>query len=263
MLAHCILSVDYSADWNKTLDHLPAIKPLLGLERLTLVYVVETHKRPHIEGSGASAESRLKALSAQLNKDLGIGVDYEVRRGFAASEVLEAARKLKANGIITLNKSHSSGREFFLGNIAMNLARMTRLPLLMLSSDGAVVEPDAPILFATDGSTANRNAQNCFEAFMKQGGHGLAVWVDSDEHDDAEAAQHVLNDLTGRYPHVAARRLKGTASREIADLSQDERAALVIIGKRGSTPIAELMLGSTAENIARACRQPVLLVPSV
>jgi nucleotide-binding universal stress UspA family protein len=263
MFKHCVLAVDYSPEWDRALDYLPAIKPLIGLERLTLVYVIEPHRRRRIEDSEGTADSRLKDLAERMHSELGVAVDTQVKRGFAASEVLDVAKRQTAHAVITLNKSHSAGHELFLGNISMNLARMSQLPLLILSSDGNIVPPDAPIVFATDGSQGGNAARRCFEELVKQGRHGLAVWVDADAHDDEDAAHHILGDLAARYPNVAARRLRGSAANEIDSTAVEEKAALVIIGKRGTTPISELMLGSTAESIARQCRQPVLLVPSV
>ncbi|WP_304641030.1 universal stress protein [Pseudomonas sp.] len=262
MFKHCVLAVDYSSEWDKALDYLPAIKPLLGFEQLTLVYVVETYRRRRIEDSEASAQGHLKELASRIRDELGVTVDFQVRSGFAASEVLDVAKRQHADAVITLNRSHSAGRELFLGNISMNLARMSRLPLVILSSDGNIVAPDAPVVFATDGSPSGNAARRCFEELVKQGRHGLAVWVDADSHDDEDAAHRILTDLSARHPNVAARRLRGSAADQINQTAVDEKAALVIVGKRGSTPISELMLGSTAESIARECRQPVLLVPS-
>src|SRR5690606_8179349 len=113
---------------------------LAGVQKLTLVHVVDTTRRMNVEDSAAAAASHLKELSASLGAELGIAVDYEVRQGFAATELHEAARRHKADGLIVLNQSHSAGRALFYGNITLNLARLTRLPLLILPGGGPVVE---------------------------------------------------------------------------------------------------------------------------
>ena len=43
--------------------------------------------------------------------------------------------------------------------------------------------------------------------------------------------------------------------------AKNENADLIVIGKRGRNPIQELLLGSTAESIARGALCPVLVVP--
>jgi nucleotide-binding universal stress UspA family protein len=261
MLKHCILSVDYSADWDRTLDYLPAIIPLMGVQQLTLVHVIETFRRQHIHDNQAVVEGKLKALASKLSADLGLQVEVAVRRGFAASELLETARQHSADAVITLNCSHSSSREILRGNIALNLARMTRIPLLILPLDGKVPEPDGLIMLATDGSASAHAAEARFHDFMHKGHHGLVIWVDDDEVEDDEEAKRCLTAISGQHANATVQRLKGSPAKEIAKAAEQENAALLIIGKRGTTPIKELLLGSTAEAIARQARRPVLLVP--
>lgn len=257
MLKHCVLSVDYSEGWEKTLDHLPATAKLLGLTRLTLVHVIETHKRQHIEDSSGAVESRLKKLADQLSSELSLEVDYKVRRGFAASELLDAARKVEADMIIALNRSHSSGRDLFRGNIALNLARMTRIPLLILPMDSKVAEPDGGIMLATDGSSSGQHAEAFFREFMSRGNPGLVVWVDEGDND----AGSLLDALSSEHSNVSVQRLKGSPGKEIAKAAQREDVTLLLMGKRGATPINELPLGSVAEYVARESHNPVMFIP--
>lgn len=262
MLKHCILGFDYSESWQKTCDRLPSVVQMADTRRLTIVYVVDTTRRMNIEDSEAAAASHLKELATHLGGELGIEVDYEVRRGFAATELNEAARHHNANGIIVLNQSHSAGRALFYGNITLNLARITRVPLLILAADGPVVEPTAPVLLATDGSVPARAAQRCFEGFLKNGRHGLVLWVETEHDDDAAIINNLTADIISRHEQVVSRHVKGDAVQQIVKTAEAEQAALVILGKRGTTPIQDLMIGSTAEGVARQSRQPVLLIPA-
>lgn len=261
MLKHCILAYDYSDSWQKTCDRLPSIIKLTGIQQLTIVHVVDTSRRMYIETSAAAATEHLKDVAARLNQDLGITVGFEVRKGFAASELHEAARFHRTDGIILLNQSHSAGHAFFYGNITLNLARITQRPLLILPADSVAVEPDGPILLATDGSGPAQIAQTAFERLMTKDRDGLVLWVETDEMDDESHIQDLAADLTDRYPKVIFRQSKGSAVREIVKAAEDEQVSLVVIGKRGATPIQDLLIGSTAEGVARESRQPVLLVP--
>src|SRR5690554_5727359 len=116
MLNHCILGFDYADSWDRTCERLPPIVQLLGVKRLTLVHVVDTTRRINVEDSEAAADSHLEKLAGTLSTELGIQVDHEVRRGFAATELHEVARRHKADGLIMLNQSHSAGRALFYGN---------------------------------------------------------------------------------------------------------------------------------------------------
>lgn len=257
MFEHCVLSVDYSDGWEKTLDHLPATVRLLGLTQVTLVHVIETHKRQHIEDSEGAIEGRLKKLAEQLASELDLKVDYRLRRGFTASELLDTARKVEADLVIALNRSHSSGHALFSGNIALNLARMTRVPLLILPTDSKVAEPDGVVMLATDGSASSQNAEKCFRAYMDSGHAGLVAWVDEG---DIDAGQ-MLDALGSEYSNLAVKRLKGSPGKEIVEAAQQEDVTLLLVGKRGATPISELPLGSVAEYIARESHNPTLLIP--
>ena len=257
MLQHCILAVDYSDGWEKTLDHLPAITRLIGLVKITLVHVTETHRRLHIEDSEGAIRGHLKKLAEQISADLGLQVDYRMHRGFAATELLDAAHQTKADLVIALNRSHSSSHALFRGNIALNLARMTRLPLLILPMDSKVAEPDGVVMLATDGSASGKNAERCFRSFMENSNPGLLVHVEEDDRIDSGA----LDALKSEFTDVNMQRLKGPPGKEIVKAAQQEEVTLLIVGKRGETPISNLLLGSVAEYIARESHNPVLLVP--
>lgn len=261
MLKHCILGFDYSESWDKTRERLPSILKLADIEQLTLVYAVDTSRRINIEDSAAVAAEHLEELSSRLTAELGIPTGFDVRRGFAATELHEAARRLKADGIIVLNQSHSAGRALFYGNTTLNLARLTRLPLLIIPADGAAIEPDGLVMLATDGSRPAQVAQRAFEHFLTRGQPGLVLWVETDEYDNRAVIDEQVSALVSRHDRVAVRHTRGSAVREIVKMAADEQAALLVIGKRGTTPIQDLMIGSTAEGVARESRQPVLLIP--
>lgn len=262
MLKHCVLGFDYSESWQKTCERLPPILQLAGVQKLTLVHVIDTTRRASIENSEAAAASHLEKLAASLGHELGLSVNFETRRGFAATELHDVARRHKADGLIVLNQSHSAGRALFYGNITLNLARLTQLPLLIIPADGAAIEPDGAVLLATDGSRPALVAQRAFEHFLSNGRQGLVLWVETDEFDNTASINEQVEDIIQRHDHVAARRTKGSAVREIVKTAADEQVSLVVLGKRGTTPIQNLMIGSTAEGVARESRQPVLLIPA-
>lgn len=256
MLRHCVLSVDYAEGWEKTLDHLPASLALLGLERLTLVYVIETHRTRHVEDSDGLAEDRLRELAKKLNAELSVEVDYQLRHGFPAAEMLEVANSSYADMLMVLNRSHSAARDMLQGNVVLNLARITTLPLLVLQLDG---EPaaDGKVMLAVDGSESNQQAQTCFGNFIDNGRSGLVAWVEDDEKD----ASAVLESISAQYPGVSAMTLKGSPGKALVQAAEKDDVALLIIGKRGATPINDLMLGSVAQYVIRESHRPVLLVP--
>lgn len=83
-----------------------------------------------------------------------------IRHGFPASELSAAARKIKADGIIALNRNHSASRAALFGNVVLNLARVSTVPVVVIPSDAELARDDSPLMLATDGSDSSRNAQD-------------------------------------------------------------------------------------------------------
>lgn len=263
MLKHCILSVDYSDEWDKIYDHLPQLISLLGIEQLTLVYAVEPQTRRRFEDDDVAIDSRLRRLGDGLANKLGVKVARDVRHGFPASELSAAASKHGADAIIALNRSHSAGRAALFGNSVMHLVRVARVPVLVIPYDGEPSQPNAPVVLATDGSDASRNAQRRFEQLAQSANGSKVVWVKDDHAGEAEdeRMEPFLDDLQHRFNNLEPKRMSGDPADKISSYADHEGAALLIIGKRGNTPIAELLVGSTAEAVARSSHRPVLLVP--
>lgn len=263
MLKHCILSVDYSEKWEKIFEHLPGVITLLGVERLSLTHVIETHHRPRLEDNDSAIAHHLEKIAKRLHTELNVQVDQVIRHGFPASELAAAARKIHADGIIALNRNHSAGRAALFGNVVLNLTRVSTVPVVVIPADAERVPDDSPLMLAIDGSDSSRNAQRAFEKMLARIDHGFVVWVKDDhaEGHDEERVQPVLQQFTDNYPKVESRRLSGDPAEKLVSFASQEQVALLIIGKRGNTPITELMVGSTAEAVARASHCPVLLVP--
>lgn len=262
MLKHLILSVDYTDEWELAVTQMPTLIKRLGTEKLTLMYIIETHKRQHMEDNEGSISGKLKAMAEELSARLGITTDYKVGRGFVASKILELAKLANADGVIVGNRSHSEGRELFLGNTAMNLARMSRLPLLVLPVDGSPATDYSPVILATDGSEASSRATACFEELVGDGSEGLVVWVRPEEDaDQLDSVDHKVHELANRYVNVHAEILSGAPAGGILDTIKNNKPVLTVMGKRGNTPIPDIMLGSVSQRVARNSNTPVLLIP--
>ncbi len=54
---------------------------------------------------------------------------------------------------------------------------------------------------------------------------------------------------------------EGAPARVILDVSEEEKASLIVLGTRGPSSVAELLLGSVSSEVLRLARCPVLAVP--
>jgi nucleotide-binding universal stress UspA family protein len=52
----------------------------------------------------------------------------------------------------------------------------------------------------------------------------------------------------------------GRPAQVIADIADSEDADLVVVGRRGRSGVAELLLGSVSHELSHHCRRPVMLV---
>ncbi|MEO8451911.1 MAG: universal stress protein [Gemmatimonadota bacterium] len=59
---------------------------------------------------------------------------------------------------------------------------------------------------------------------------------------------------------VRLRLIRGSAAEEISRLAQATRPDLIVMGRRGTRSLRELLLGSTAQRVVRGARFPVLIV---
>lgn len=262
MLSHLILTVDYSDNWEQAIRQLPPLLERFGTGRLTLTYVVEPHTRKHLRDSDSAVESKLRDLARQYAEHWKVDADYEVRHGFVASCVLELARHHKADGIVCCSTHHSAGRELFMGNNTMNLARMTRRPLLVLPVEAQPSSTQSPVFLATDGSENARRCEELFQALTSDGQEGRVVWVRPDDAPpEADEIDKHVHDLANRKSSVHAKILNGHPARELLELIRNSQPALTLIGKRGINPEEQFPLGHTAETVVRESRHPVLLMP--
>lgn len=54
---------------------------------------------------------------------------------------------------------------------------------------------------------------------------------------------------------------EGSPGRVILEIAEEEKASLIVLGARGPSSVAELMLGSVSTEVLRFSRCPVLTVP--
>ena len=132
--------------------------------------------------------------------------------------------------------------------------------------DEAPIGADSRLLMlATDGSQAATQAENLAGLLAPKFERRLALTaICASEECDREIAdaQRHLDELSQKISDLETRVLDGDPRRAIVEEAKREGADLIVIGKRGRTPIQALLLGSTAEAIARGAQCPVLVVPA-
>ncbi|MFN2334921.1 MAG: universal stress protein, partial [Wenzhouxiangellaceae bacterium] len=109
------------------------------------------------------------------------------------------------------------------------------------------------ILLATDGSRAVREAEQVFVDLSAHFKKKIALTVVADDDSEVENKQcrtH-LGGLAERVDGLDCRVVEGDPNELVAETAREVSADLTVIGKRGRNPMADLLLGSTAEAVAR------------
>ena len=135
------------------------------------------------------------------------------------------------------------------------------------------------IVFANEGSPAADRALLYIESLARQSAAEVVVvhafevprrYAMTDVYGNLQASYEkaawaVVDDSVAELEKVgvAARGLirEGPAARVILEVSDEEKASLIVLGTRGPTRAAELLLGSVSTEVLRFARCPVMAVP--
>jgi nucleotide-binding universal stress UspA family protein len=91
---------------------------------------------------------------------------------------------------------------------------------------------------------------------------GYPVQIDEDEIEQkiqGQAKDLKDSGINARYEQIGA--AYGGAAHAIADLAADDHADLIVVGTRGQSPVAGLLLGAVTQRLLHIATCPVLAVP--
>lgn len=135
------------------------------------------------------------------------------------------------------------------------------------------------IVFANEGSPAADRALLYVEHLARQGNAEVVVlhayevperYATTDAYDDLHdsferAAWAIVDDAVEEMQKagVSARGIvrEGPAGRCILEIADQESASLIVLGTRGPSSAAEMLLGSVSSEVLRYARCPVMAVP--
>lgn len=273
MLKHILAAIDFSPAWPQLTAQLARL-PALGCERVTLAYVITAGYTQAPEVSHREYyEQKLAEIATQLKQDTGLEVDWTVRFGPVARELVTAAQECGAGTILAGSQGHGVIRELLLGNTVLDLARLADRPLMLARVNGDGCKSLNQIcrpLLATDGSSAASGAEAAFLKLLPHCRRGFVVsvgrWEESEdaakERETIDRHVKALSERAGEDAFDTVLVGQGIPSQVITTVAKEKDADLIIVGRRGRNPMTELLLGSTAEAVCRSSQGLVLLVPA-
>lgn len=258
----------------------PMLPTASGLDLVSAAW--ETMAEVHVE-ERRLAEEAVAAASASLAVR-GVDASTEVRDGDPAREILEVAGEWGADLILVGSQGLTGLERFFLGSVARNVAKHSRLPVLVARAPAVAL---AQVLVATDGSDHATHAVT-FAGRLPTPlvSHFVATHVtrpyapfpgllptDRPEFDEAVREvnrQHLAqaevlvaeaaSQLTAAGKVASSQVLEGDPADELIKAAQQAGADLIIAGARGVSLLEGLMVGSVADRLLKDATCSVLLV---
>lgn len=270
---HIVVGVDFTPSGLAALRAGLRIQSIGLVNDLTAVRVVELAPNTALhEGYAPTPVSifdqtctRLHAQWTPLERELGPLPKLHCLKpvGSVASTLLDYTQPLR-NTLLILGMNGSDPFVPGAGTVAAQCARYAQCPLLLVSSKSP--GPFKKVVLATDFSaTAAIACRWADEIAKRQDTNFVALHALSARDKDEQSADERLRAfLRDHAPHTGttARRLivnDADRGRAISGFVNAEQCDLLVMGRRGHSPIRHLFLGSTAERVLKQVECSLLL----
>ncbi|WP_438872933.1 universal stress protein [Paractinoplanes hotanensis] len=218
-----------------------------------------------IEREGEQEAARLVATGVMLARAAGWDSEPVVQRAYGGEGLHLAQIADEAQSDLLIMGSRGLGAaKAFLGSVSDMAVHYSTRPVLVIPQPLLVDEyealPDGPVVVGWDGSagadTASATARNLFPT---RDLHLVAVGDDITQ----PAPQAGPGDQAFTAVHLQSGH--GHQGRAVADAltvyAHEQKAAAIVVGSRGRSALAEIVLGSVAMATLHHAHRPVLVIP--
>jgi nucleotide-binding universal stress UspA family protein len=262
-------------------------------------YAMSTFSAMPLAIPEAEIVSRAKRRLEDVAKKYAIALAPEnchVLKGRAYHAVCQLARKLETNLIVTTTRGRTGLKHVFLGSTAERIVRHAPCAVLV------VREHEREFVYAREGAkskgairlkkilvpvdfsdcsmmgleSAVRFAKiwgaqlvifNCvpvqtFALYGEYGGRDLTTLIDYAQKAANEEMHEVVSSLESQDIIGKGVIELGAPAQAICDYARNNEVDLIVTATHGSTGLAHVLLGSTAEHVVRYAHCPVLVMPS-
>ncbi len=273
-----LLGTDFSRPAMQLLDCLDEFQTL-GLEEVVLVHVIDTRAKG---ATKAFRSFEQEILAAQKKRLESLGLKVKVMTPVAIPN-LELAKIAEEEHVsMVLISSHGRGiiKNIYLGSTTNDVIRVATVPVLIEKYRDIDTEACSiiclnkfkKVLLPLDFSVHSRQLLNEIRGLADLIEELVLLTVIEGAYDDQELMlaiedrevliQAAKNELEQLGLKVKTLIHKGSAAIEIVAVAEQEDTTLVMLAKRGQGLIKELLLGSTAHEVAKRSTRPVLLIPT-
>jgi len=292
MFGRALFASDFSACAIAVLKCLPELK-LAGLRDVVLLNVIPPDQVPMGYGSDRDLLENLRWVNRQ-KLDLarialegqGLSVRYRLEEGRPATEIVRVAQEESVQLIVMGAQGKSLVQELPLGSVAWEVVRHAQMPVLVdkfevikvlgeVQCRRVCAESFKVVLHPTDFSDCANRAFNVVKR-LKSAGTGQVILLhvqdervmqyrsqqqrDEFDREDVRRLEQMQKALTlsGLSSKVLLR--TGIPFHQTLEVAEEENVGTVVLGTRGRTVAAQLLTGSTFENVVRQSRRPVLAI---
>jgi nucleotide-binding universal stress UspA family protein len=251
-----------------------ASMPTLPLAPMAAAPMLEPELAAYFEAEHAEIVEQLARVGR---------AEAAILRGRPASVIIDDARAFAADLVIVGTRGHGSIASLILGSVSAEVVDHATCPVLV-ARRGTVSRP----VLATDDSASARAAEELVARWPIFDGLPINVvsvadavrpWTSGiaptlqrqardaytqELHAAVEAAERVASDAASRLSQAGRDAdhavLRGDPAAEIIDFAENHQADLIVLGSRGRSALAEIVLGSVARNVVAGSTASVLVV---
>ena len=259
-----IVSVVEPGAWIPPLPRVP----------MTAAPVLEPELVAYLEAQQAEMVGRLALVGRP---------EAAILRGRPASAIIDDARDFAADLVIVGSRGHGPIASLVLGSVSAEVVDHAPSPVLV-----ARRETLSRVVVATDDSPSARAAEDLVAGWpifdglpidvvsvadaVRPWTSGIAPMFQRQARDAytqdlqaaVEAAQRTASEAAGRLREAGrdadATLGRGDPAAVIIDFAEDRQADLIVLGSRGRSALAEIVLGSVARNVLAGSKASVLVV---
>ncbi|MDR3639035.1 MAG: universal stress protein [Isosphaeraceae bacterium] len=207
-----------------------------------------------------------------------VAVDYQIRKGDAADEILAMAEESSCDLLVLGTHGRSGVDRLLMGSVAEAVMRHAPCPTLTVRSGSAGAKLGAvrTVLLATDFTRYSEAALRVARGLARDHGAKLVIVhvVEPElvpgapsetmshvatERDALDAVRERAEGSDLKFP-VDVQLRNGDPAREVLACAQEVGCDLIVTGSHGRSGLGRLLMGSVAEAVMRQAGCPVLTV---
>lgn len=205
------------------------------------------------------------------------GVPYRIVQeiGHPVEEIIQASIREKADMIILGSRGLSRWKALMMGSVTDGVIHQASCPALIVRGYPTLFRS---ILLAADGSDSSVHAAQLATGFASKLDSSLTILNVTETHKRPpgvtergqlleELSQQIMKRIEETIipialkedVHVSMRQINGHPARTIAEFADDNDNDLIVMGRRGRSPIKSLLLGSVSDRVSHLAHCSVMI----